>query len=73
MTRPALSIVPDPDTRLRGLFAERDELARKLASVDEEIAAGVKRYSDERGYCVPLRKEAVRRELDIPLGGGGMG
>lgn len=63
MTRPALKIVP-PEPSLLDLFRERDAMIAAVKVLDSEIAAGVKAWSYERGFCVPCRPEAVRRELE---------
>lgn len=47
----------------RKLLARRDALARQLATLDAQIDAARRAYSFERGYRVPLRVEAFRREV----------
>jgi hypothetical protein len=44
-------------------LARRDAVEALLRRIDRRIDDGVRAYSFERGYCVPLRREAVRREL----------
>lgn len=61
--KPALKIVP-AEPSLLDQFRARDALRAELALLDDTIAAGVKAYSYERGFCVPMREQAVRRELE---------
>jgi len=48
---------------LARLFATRDRTAERLRKLDARLDEGVRAYSYEHGYRVPLRREAVRREV----------
>jgi hypothetical protein len=45
-------------------MAERERVAARLASLDRDISAACRAWSDDRGYRVPLRPEQVRRALE---------
>ncbi len=51
------------DAGMRALIEHRDFLAERLAATERRLKGAVLSWSDEKGYRVPPRLEAVRREV----------
>lgn len=49
---------------LKGLFKAEQELEHQLAVVRAAIAITGRRYSVAKGYMTPLRREALKREIE---------
>jgi hypothetical protein len=61
MTLP-LRLLPSAEDELRQLFSDRDDTAKHLARIDQDIAERVRAYSHRKGQPF-MRTEAVRLEL----------
>jgi hypothetical protein len=56
-------MTPCTPEEIKRLFARHDALAAELRAIGGELDERRRRYSNEHGYCVPLRIEALRREI----------
>jgi hypothetical protein len=52
------------DDEMRSLLAVRARAAALVARIDRRMPAAALRFSDARGYRVPLRPEQIKRELE---------
>lgn len=65
---PALKLVatePTDEDVLRMFLRDRDQAAREIAAIDEQMLAYRKRYAAERGEFMLPSIERLRRELAI--------
>jgi hypothetical protein len=65
-----LDLVGVQAARSRVLFARQQELSRQLREVDAELDKLRKSFSYAKGYCVPVRLEAFKREVEDYKGDG---